>query len=98
MVKRLERFAAANAALAIELPKVFFGLGIDGKPGVSFRFVLLDQLADSLELSVAIGMFAAGNIFANLPKTNPGFIKPCGNRVAANRSAHRIETLGQTAR
>ena len=84
MVKRLERFAAANAALAIELAEMLFGLGIDGKPGVSLRFVPLDQLGDSLELSVAIGMFSAGNIFTNLSKTNSGFIQPSGNRISSN--------------
>ncbi len=56
MVKALKRCAASCSAFAVQGSQMLFGFGIHGKPGISQRFVLLDQFGNTQKLWVAIRM------------------------------------------
>ncbi|MEZ6132668.1 MAG: hypothetical protein R3C59_28715 [Planctomycetaceae bacterium] len=55
VVIKLRTGAAVGTPFPIQHAQTPLGLGVDGKPGISFRFVLLDQVGDVIKLSFPIG-------------------------------------------
>ena len=98
MVKSFEGRTATDTPFAIQCSQVFFGFGVHGKPRIAVRFILLDQLSDTIELRIAIFMFSAGKHFGDLPMADPRVVEPSCNRVASGRRSHVGQSRGKLTR